>query len=97
VPRPVVAAGGPALAVMLRVPPFYWLILGRPARTAYWRTVDVLAEADPRLPRRLPMPPVTRPAFSIATGRGRIGRGVAGAYLLLVSVPLMIVDRRRQS
>jgi len=97
VPRPVVAANGPALAVMLHVPPFYWLILGRSARSAYWRMIDVLAEADPRLLRRLPMTPIIRPAFSVAAGRGRIGRGVAAAYLSLVSVPLMIVDRRRRS
>ena len=77
VPPSVVAAGGPALAVMLRVPPFHWLILGRSARSAYWRMVDVLVEADPRLLRRLPMSTVIRPAFSVAAGRGRVGRGVA--------------------
>jgi hypothetical protein len=97
VPSPIVADSEPALAMILRPPPRRWLSVGRPAKAAYWRMTDSIAEAGPGVLRRLPVPWFMKPAFALAATGRQAGRLLAGGYLSVIGTGLALVDRRRRS
>jgi hypothetical protein len=97
VPPPIVADSEPALAMILRPPPRRWLSVRRPARSAYWRMTEAVAEAGPGVLRRLPVPRYMKPAFVLASTGRRLGRSLAGGYLSLLGTGLALVDRLRRS
>ena len=97
VPSPIVEDSEPALAMLLRPPPRRWRSVSRPAKSAYWRMTNAVADAGPGVLRRLPVPWFMKPAFVLASTGRPVGRRLAGGYLSVLGLGLALVDRRRRS